>query len=512
MEKKLVLEELYRMRELMGLKVLSETKNIITHNLLMEGGKTVDELIGLGPKSVDNLTKNGVDFVNDLTKLSDEFAARGIKTFADLTDEVALSKGVNVADVTDDMIESYIKSDEKLYQSILAKASAAAADQIDQLVKSANLTTIFSKDPQQLISYKTYISTPPSARNVDLLINSVDDSIDEVEGLIDDIQTGKIPGVDTVPDELQDLYENLLAKKTDLENFKNRGNSTSFEEDPYIPPIFDDGVEDIVEDLSTPIEKLLDSIKNRDSIKKRLGGISDDAISDIEANLKGRYGTLTPEQMIKYMGQAESDFLTLIKREEDELNELIKKGNEEDILKKQKYIEGLKKAWKLMYDNIFTRGCVGKSTSAVKGQIKSNIEFQGGKSVAKSVGCLIAGYLAYDIIQWLNTPKKDREFIACPVLTFLGSCETYANWGLCQKSCGESTSTSVTNTKFKNEQEELDVLLVNIKRQVPTLSADFKVTKVLTRDADGNATSVSWSDPNATPSTGTMVWDGSAWQ
>ena len=54
MEKKLILEELFRMRELMGMNVLSETRYSISRNLLMEGGKTVDELIGLGPKSVDN--------------------------------------------------------------------------------------------------------------------------------------------------------------------------------------------------------------------------------------------------------------------------------------------------------------------------------------------------------------------------------------------------------------------------------------------------------------------------
>jgi hypothetical protein len=460
MEKKLVLEELYRMRELMGITILSESTKSTISNLLMEGGKTVDNIIGLSPRTVDNLTKNGVDFANDLTRLSDEFATRNIKTFADLTNAVAISKGLDPKNITDEMIESYIKNDKELYQSILKKATQAGANTVDNLIKNVDLERLFSDNLDQLQTYKQIFTIEPDANNVDDIIDQLNLYINELDNTVDLLQRGG----KTVPDELVGLIDELIGKKTDLDNFKlsnetfkNRGTSTPSEEEPYIPPIFDDGVEDIVEDLSTPIEKLLGSIKNRDSIKKRLGGISDDAISDIEANLKSRYGTLTPEQMIKYMGQAESDFLTLIKREEDELNELIKKGNEEDILKKQKYIEGLKKAWKLMYDNIFTRGCVGKSTSAVKGQIKSTIEFQGGKSFLKSTGCLFAGYLAYDILQWLNTDKKDREFVSCPVLTFFGGCETYTSYGLCLKSCGGDSSTSsgggIGKTKTKADGE-----------------------------------------------------------
>ena len=171
MEKKLILEELFRMRELMGMSVLSETRYSISRNLLMEGGKTIDELVGLSNRSVDNLTKNGVDFINDLTKLSDEFTSRGIKTFADLSDVVAKKQNVTVNDITDEMIRSYIKNDEKLYSSILTKASSAASQEVDTLIKNANIGLIFSKNPSQLNSYRVYISTPPSARNLDTLTN-----------------------------------------------------------------------------------------------------------------------------------------------------------------------------------------------------------------------------------------------------------------------------------------------------------------------------------------------------
>jgi hypothetical protein len=509
MEKKLVLEELYRMRELMGMKVLSESNRKIVRNLLMEGGKTVDELIGLGPKSVDNLTKNGVDFVNDLTKLSDEFNTRGIKTFADLTDAVALSKGVNVTDVTDDMIESYIKNDEKLYQSILAKASAAAADQIDQLVKSANLTTIFSKDPQQLISYKTYISTPPSARNVDLLINSVDDSIDEVEGLIDDIQTGKIPGVNTVPDELQDLYENLLAKKTDLENFKNRGTSPqSTTDEPEFPDPFTSNTDEVV-DPKTPIEEVLDRFKNSDMMNK-YPGLTDADIKLVSDQMTAKYGKgFTYEQLLSKLDQLRSDFMILMQKIQDEYDELIQQGNEEAAKKKKSQLEGLKKVWGFVSNNKITQFCIGSKSTVKQGQVVNTVSFKPSSFLMTPL-CLTGAAIFIDFLSNYQKDPMEKEFVLCPPVNALGLCSSLPE-GWCKNTCGGGSSTSNTNTKFKNDQEELDVLLVNIKRQITTLGPNFKLVEVLNRDEDGNATSVSWSDPDANPTTGTMALKGTTW-
>jgi len=223
MSKKIVLEELDRMRVLMGINVLSETSRSISHNLLMEGGKAIDDLIGLGPKSVDNLNRVGVNFRNDLTKLSDEFASRRIKTFDDLTNAVATAKSLPIANVTDDMIEAYIKNDPVLYTSILNKASEAASKIAMNLVKSADLSKVFSKSPLQLESYKTYLSTAPTQRNIDVLMDGVDKSTNEIEKIIDDIKNGKVPGVNEVPWDLNEMYETFLSKKLELFNFKNMG-------------------------------------------------------------------------------------------------------------------------------------------------------------------------------------------------------------------------------------------------------------------------------------------------
>jgi hypothetical protein len=208
--KKKLITEIERYKQLMGVV------------LITEAGKIADDYLPLTPRSIDNLTKSGIDFSNDLSKLSDEFISRGIKTFDDLSKVVAEKQGLSVNNITDDMIRQYIKSDQKLYDSILLKASQAADKQVDILMKNVNIEKIFSKDPSQLNSYRVYISTPPSERNIKVLSDGLSTSIDEIEKLIDDIQRGKINGVSSIPKELQELYDNLLSKKAEVDEFINR--------------------------------------------------------------------------------------------------------------------------------------------------------------------------------------------------------------------------------------------------------------------------------------------------
>ena len=200
---------------------INRYKQLMNIVLLTEQGKAVDAFLPIGAKSVDNLTKQGVDFANDLSKLSDEFTNQGIKTFDDLLSVVA-TKNPTIPNITDDMIKSYIKNNEKLYNSILAKAAAAATVEADILVKSVDLKKIFSNNIEQLNAYNTYLSYAPSIRNIDTLIKGVDASITELNKTIDEIQTGKVPGVTTVPKDLEELYEQLLGKKVELTEYKNK--------------------------------------------------------------------------------------------------------------------------------------------------------------------------------------------------------------------------------------------------------------------------------------------------
>ena len=207
---------------------INRYKQLMNIVLLTESGKVVDAFMPISARSIDNLTKQGVDFANDLSKLSDEFTNRGIKTFDGLTRAVAVKNGLNpnmnlsYLNITDDMIKAYIKNDDKLYNSILAKAASAAAAEADILVKNADVTAIFRADPAQLVNAQRLLGASPNVRTIDTLIQGVDDSIVSIEKTIDDISMGNVPGVRTVPKDLDELYEQLLAKKLDLENYKNK--------------------------------------------------------------------------------------------------------------------------------------------------------------------------------------------------------------------------------------------------------------------------------------------------
>ena len=269
MNNNLILEELFRMREIMGISLSETIKNKINSVLLLEGGKVVDEIFPISAKSVDNLTKQGVDFANDLTKLSDEFAIMRINTFDDLVAVIASKNPtIDPKNITDDMIKSYIKNDDKLYKSILAKAAAAAAAEADKLVKNADVTAIFRADPAQLVNAQRLLGASPNVRTIDTLIQGVDDSIVSIEKTIDDIKMGNVPGVRSVPKDLDELYEQLLAKKLDLGNYKNKDVApTNVVDDTYekfmagIPKIADDAGN--VVDPKTLLSNILNKLESQ---------------------------------------------------------------------------------------------------------------------------------------------------------------------------------------------------------------------------------------------------------
>ena len=326
MSNKLILEELFRMREIMGISLSETIKNKINSVLLLEGGKIVDEFIPIAPKSVDNLTKQGVDFANDLSKLSDEFTNQGIKTFDDLTAAVAAKNPtIDPKNITDDMIKSYIKNDDKLYKSILAKAASAAAAEADILVKNADVTALFRADPAQLANAQRLLGASPSVRTIDTLIQGVDDSIVSIEKTIDDINMGNVPGVRTVPKDLDDLYEQLLAKKLDLENYKNKDVApTNVVDDAYerlmagAPKIVDDAGN--FTDPKTYFSGLLDRLQSQGLIsfgKVQKSVVLDELISIVnryEADLSkamSGFEKMSPSQQSSYAQQAIKNLETI---------------------------------------------------------------------------------------------------------------------------------------------------------------------------------------------------------
>ena len=310
---------------------INRYKQLMNIVLLTESGKVVDEFIPISARSVDNLTKQGVDFVNDLSKLSDEFTNRGIKTFDGLTRAVAVKNGLNpnmnlsYLNITDDMIKAYIKNDEKLYNSILAKAASAAAAESDILVKNADVTAIFRADPAQLVNAQRLLGASPNVRTIDTLIQGVDDSIVSIEKTIDEINMGNVPGVTTVPKDLDELYEQLLAKKLDLENYKNKDVApTNVVDDAYeklmagAPKIADDMGN--VTDPRTYFSTLLNKLESQGLIK--FGKVEKSVVLDELISIVNRYEAdlskamagfekMSPSQQSSYAQQAIKNLETI---------------------------------------------------------------------------------------------------------------------------------------------------------------------------------------------------------
>ena len=154
---------------------------------------------------------------------------------ADEKQQNSKSEKESVSHVKNDSISRINKNpetNEKLNSS--EKKVAVGEDEILKIAKkkseiivqekfsNATLDQIFSKNPSQLYSYKVYIETDISKRTYKLLMESIEDSISEVEAIINDIKTGQIEGVSNVPISLTNLLNQLKQKKIDLNNFSSQ--------------------------------------------------------------------------------------------------------------------------------------------------------------------------------------------------------------------------------------------------------------------------------------------------
>jgi hypothetical protein len=223
------------------------------------------------------------------------------------------------------MIKAYIKNDDKLYKSILAKAASAAAAEADILVKNADVTALFRADPVQLVNAQRLLGANPNVRTIDTLIQGVDDSIVSIEKTIDEINMGNVPGVRSVPKDLDELYEQLLAKKLDLGNYKNKDVApTNVVDDAYerlmagAPKIADDMGN--VTDPRTYFSTLLNKLESQGLIK--FGKVEKSVILDELISIVNRYEAdlskamagfekMSPSQQASYAQQAIKNLETI---------------------------------------------------------------------------------------------------------------------------------------------------------------------------------------------------------
>jgi hypothetical protein len=444
MNNNLILEELFRMREIMGISLSETIKNKINSVLLLEAGKAADEIFPIGAKSVDNLTKQGVDFANDLSKLSDEFTNQGIKTFDDLTAVVASKNPtIDPKNITDDMIKAYIKNDDKLYKSILAKAASAAAAEADILVKNADVTAIFRADPAQLVNAQRLLGASPSIRTIDTLIQGVDDSIVSIEKTIDDVNMGNVPGVTTVPKDLDELYEQLLAKKLDLENYKNKDVAPEPVKFPDpLPPISDEAAEKVMQNSESTIDEVFNVLVGNAKMKKLYApGLSDEQIELTRTFIKAKYGNIPLDQLLKNLDQVRGDMINDLQRQVNDIPTGAKGTPENPELKRKAGA-----VLEFLYDNKITRACLGSNKAVVNPTLKLSIY-----TPLTGFLCYYSAAVSYKMFEWVNTPAVEQDPFFCPLLAPLGACRFMTGKGWCVKSCGEGEDTEWFPNVYENK-------------------------------------------------------------
>jgi len=207
---KQILSEVNRMREIMGLKLITEAAipPAMRSYLL--------DILGYTEKQIDALER-GADDLSDLTKISDQFATAGIKTIDDLKTYVARNMGLRgVDDVSDQVLLKFMKESPTIMDNIqnkLAQKVAAASDALLKKVQWESLMpTNLADDVEFVLSFPV---TKADAPQIKLM---ADQHLTSVRNVMTDINNrGGI-----VPQGLFDLADELaeVSKQADNVNTK----------------------------------------------------------------------------------------------------------------------------------------------------------------------------------------------------------------------------------------------------------------------------------------------------
>jgi hypothetical protein len=133
MNKKLISEEILRIREMMGFKSLNK-------KLLLEWSKIADETMpGGAMDDLASLGKTVDDIFSYSTKLSDEFPT---KTFDSIIDRVAKDNAIDSTSVTNEMMRNFI-SKQGLFDELMAVAAKIANEKVGGYTKDINFMNAF---------------------------------------------------------------------------------------------------------------------------------------------------------------------------------------------------------------------------------------------------------------------------------------------------------------------------------------------------------------------------------
>lgn len=310
-----ILSELNRMREIMGLSLLTE-------GVIDARTRMILKSLGYTDSYIDNIVGKTADDLN-LNSLADEFTAIGVKNSDDLVKKAAAEAGVkSIDDVSEEAILGYIRKNPKIMSTIESKVAAMAKEAAESSIKNLEATKIFAKNPDVYLVLRSIsdmdLSTPGLSKDIDDVIATLDDMI---------VQINSKGGV--VPEDLIQLRKQFAGQKSSLESVGAN----------KLKPTIDTGVPKPKDPLEIENEQLrlkkqeLEKAKtDLESVKKWIKGEQD--YKDLSW-MKGIIPNNYQKQVLAKINSSLDDLLSgkitleeLVKKAETELkSQMLKKEN-----------------------------------------------------------------------------------------------------------------------------------------------------------------------------------------
>jgi hypothetical protein len=390
--KGILLTEVNRMREIMGMNVINEGIDDI-----------IKKLLGVSDEGATILKGNA----NELSQYSSKLKSLvgGTGSMSDITNYLS-RQGVGTSD---DAIAAWIKTQPEIMDQI-ARSSESIMKQASEIVFGRlKLTNIFDQD--SVMAIEDLLSLSLNKNRVDTMINEIDD-------VLKILRSTRSRG--TNPD-VEDLIKKFEDKRKIAENYKSSLNS------PSAGSGSGSGMGSGVGSSSSKLNDIMDSALNYEKVKEMLPGINDTDIKLIREGILAKYGNYTPYEILTKFGSIREEFMSSLKK--------VTNDSGEEVY--VKVVDGKKfefKNLKWLYDNKLTRSCVGSSSykGVTTGTIKKELDFK----VLNIASCIVGVYAISELINHINTKSDEKDLIICPILELAGLCQYGWTKNMCPKSCG----------------------------------------------------------------------------
>jgi len=409
--KGILLTEVNRMREIMGMNVINEGIDDI-----------VKKVTGVSDEAAQTIVRGNADELGQYSSKLKSLVG-GTGSISDITNYLS-RQGIGT---TDDAIAAWIKTQPEIMEEI-AKSSHSIMKQASEIVFGRlKLTNILTQDSVDEITDLMALS---------LNKNRVDTIITEIDRVLAALRSSRSRG--TNPD-VEDLIKQLEDKKKLCENYKSNLNSPGAGSGAGSGVGAGAGISS-----SSKLNEIMNSALTDEKIKEFLPKIQDSDIKLIKESILSKYGNYTQDEILTRFTSIREEFVNSLKK--------MKNDSGEEVYVK---VVGDKKFQfkniKWLYDNKLTRSCVGRSDykGTTTGAIKQEVDFK----ILPIVSCIIGIYAISELINHINTPSDEKNLIVCPILEILGTCQYGWIKDMCPNACGGGGKSDDSETPKNNSGE-----------------------------------------------------------